>query len=44
MPITDTGRSFDPNQPVVVINARTLERHLIWAEIDSNPADKADAR
>jgi len=26
----------------VVINARTLERQLIWAEIDSNPADPED--
>ena len=30
------------DSPVVVINARTLERHLVWAEIDSNPADPAD--
>ncbi len=37
VPITDMERSFDPNQPVVVINARTRQRQLIWAEIDSNP-------
>ena len=37
VPITDMERSFDPDQPVVVINARTKERQLIWAEIDSNP-------
>ena len=37
VPITDMERSFEPGQPVVVINARTKERQLIWAEIDSNP-------
>ena len=37
VPITDMERSFDPDQPVVVINARTGKRQLIWAEIDSNP-------
>ncbi len=42
VPITDMARSFDPDQPVVVINARTGERQLIWAEIDANPADKRD--
>ena len=42
VPITDMARSFDADQPVVVINARTRQRHLIWAEVDSNPADKAD--
>jgi hypothetical protein len=39
VPITDIERSFDANQPVVVINARTLERQLIWSELDANPAD-----
>ncbi len=42
VPITDMERSFDPGQPVVVINARTRERQLIWAEIDSNPQNKED--
>jgi hypothetical protein len=42
VPISDPGRSFDSDQPVVVINARTRQRHLIWAEVDTNPADKAD--
>ncbi len=32
----------DTDQPVVVINADTGERHPVWAEIDSNPADEAD--
>jgi hypothetical protein len=42
VPITDVARSFDPDQPVVVINARTKQRHLIWAEVDANPANRAD--
>ncbi len=42
VPITDMARAYDSGQPVVVINARTRKRHLIWAEIDSNPADPAD--
>ena len=36
VPITDVGRSFERRQPVVVINACTGRRHLIWAELDSN--------
>jgi hypothetical protein len=42
VPITDIARSFDADQPIVVINARTLERHLIWSELDANPADPRD--
>ena len=42
VPITDIERSFDEDQPVVVINARTLERQLIWSELDANPADPRD--
>ena len=38
-PITDMARTYDPDQPVVVINARTGQRQLIWAEIDANPAN-----
>jgi hypothetical protein len=36
VPITDIARSFDRDQPIVVINARTLRRQLIWTELDSN--------
>jgi hypothetical protein len=36
VPITDLARAFDRDQPVIVINARTLRRQLIWAELDSN--------
>src|SRR5436305_1963848 len=41
VPVTDLARTYDPDQPVVVINTRTLRRQLIWAEIDSNPTDPA---
>ena len=42
VPITDMARTYDPHQPVVVINARTGRRHLIWAELDSNAGSPAD--
>jgi hypothetical protein len=42
VPITDIERYLDPNQPVVVINADTLQRHPIWSELDANPADPAN--
>jgi hypothetical protein len=42
VPITDMAKAFEPDQPVVVVNAETRERHLIWAEIDSNPAAPED--
>ena len=35
VPITDLARTYDRHQPVVVINARTRRRQLIWAELDS---------
>ncbi len=41
VPVTDLERSFDADQPIVVINATTLERHLIWAEVDSNATAEA---
>ncbi len=42
VPITDMARTYDADQPVVVINARTGQRQLIWAEVDANPADPED--
>jgi hypothetical protein len=42
VPITDVERSFDPDQPIVVMRAGTRQRHLIWSELDANPADPAD--
>jgi hypothetical protein len=35
VPITDMARAFERRQPVVVIDARTRRRHLIWAELDA---------
>ncbi len=42
VPVTDMAQAFEPRQPVVVLNARTRERHLVWAEIDSDPAAPED--
>ena len=42
VPITDIERTYDRDQPIVVINADTRQRHLIWSELDANPADPAD--
>ena len=37
--ITDIERSLDTDAPILVINADTGERHLIWAELDVNAED-----
>jgi hypothetical protein len=42
VPITDMARSFDPTQPIAVIDARTLKRQLIWSEIDSAATSPAN--
>src|SRR4051794_7713911 len=42
VPITEMARTYAAEQPIVVINARTLERQLIWSELDANPADPRD--
>src|SRR5205807_2410252 len=36
-PIDDMARAFDANQPVVVVDAQTKARHLVWAEVDGTP-------
>jgi hypothetical protein len=41
VPITDIARTFDSKAPVVVIDAKTGKRHLIWAELDSNAGSPA---
>ena len=43
VPITDIARSLDRKQRVVLIDAETGERQLIWAEVDS-AAPKAARR
>ena len=42
VPITDIARTYDTDAPIVVINARTLERHLIWSELDVTAANPED--
>ena len=42
VPVTDLARTYDRDQPVVVIDARTGRRQLIWAELDSNASTPAD--
>jgi hypothetical protein len=42
VPITDMAQFRRPDQPIVVINAATRQRHLIWSELDSNPANPSD--
>ena len=42
VPVTRMSEAFEPQQPVVVLNARTRERHLVWAEIDSTAASPED--
>jgi hypothetical protein len=43
VPITDIARTYDSGAPIVVIDAATHQRHLIWTEVDANPADPANA-
>src|SRR5690349_9162747 len=35
VPITDVKRAYDPDAPIVVLDADTGKRQLIWSEIDS---------
>ncbi len=41
VPVTDLARTYDRRAPIVVINARTGHRQLIWAELDSNATSPA---
>jgi hypothetical protein len=41
VPQTDLARTYDEDQPVVVIDTHTRERHLIWAELDANATTDA---
>ncbi len=36
VPITNISDSFRDSQPIVVLDADTGERHLIWSELDAN--------
>jgi hypothetical protein len=35
VPLTDMDRAFDASQPIVLIDASTGQRQLIWSELDS---------
>ena len=40
-PLTDIGRSLDPDAPIVVVDADTDEQQPVFAELDANiPADQ----
>jgi len=39
--ITDIARSLDVDAPIIVINAETGERQLLWAELDANASSPA---
>jgi hypothetical protein len=41
VPLTDLARTYDRRAPIVVINARTRRRQLIWAELDSQATTPA---
>src|SRR4051794_13692324 len=36
VPITDLVRAYDPGAPIVLLDADTGKRQLIWSEIDSS--------
>lgn len=42
VPQTDMAQTYRHNQPVVVIDATTHRRHLIWAELDSTAGSRAN--
>jgi hypothetical protein len=42
VPVTDIGRTYDRDAPIVVIDTKTKKRHLIWSELDANPTNPAD--
>ncbi len=42
VPLTDLGKTYARRAPIVVIDAETGRRQLIWAELDSNASTAAD--
>lgn len=42
VPVNDVARSYDAGQPIVVIDADTGARQLIWSELDANATTAAD--
>jgi hypothetical protein len=41
-PLTDMSQAFKKRAPIVVIDEKTKQRQLIWAELDSNAASSQD--
>jgi hypothetical protein len=41
-PVTNMARSLRRRQPIVVIDAKTLKRQLIWSELNSLPENPAE--
>ena len=42
VPVTDMRQSFRRRAPIVVIDAETGRRHLIWTELDANASSPED--
>ena len=42
VPVTNMARAFAPRAPIVVIDARTGKRRLIWAELDSQAERRSE--
>ena len=42
VPLTDMGQTFAPGQSVLLLDAETGERQLIWGEMDSNATEDED--
>ena len=42
VPITDMWQTYRPRAPIVVLDADTGKRHLIWTELDSNADSPED--
>jgi hypothetical protein len=42
VPEGQMSKAFEPNQPVLLIDAETGDRQLIWAELDSNAIQDRD--
>ena len=42
VPITDMRQAYRRDQPIVVIDAKARERHLIWSELDANAESPED--
>jgi hypothetical protein len=42
VPVTDMAQTYRRDQPILVIDAETKKRHLIWSELDSNASSPED--